>query len=1037
MIDKSLRLALLAAAAMLTCRAAEAQSGLYLYVPNASDNSVSVYSTNADATLTPVTTLSSIGVAPYAAAVRGDQAFAYVTLPGDSAIKVIDTSSQSVVQTVSLGLNHVPLGVAVSPDGTKVYVADALADSVFVYAADPSTGQLTFSTSISTGLGSGPFDLAFKPDGSRLYVVYQNTDHVDVIDTSSDSVLTTIHVGTYNYNVAVSPDGARAYVTNPGSNTVSVIDTSNNSVVATPGSGPAPFGVAVSPDGQWFYAANAETISQYSTSTNLQVAPDVSSGLGTYGLVVNADSTVLFATNEDDNDVATFTIDPATGALTAASTIAAGPGPTIPGMCRNLGAPMAFGGTFTVRNAGALTCAGSTLTFGGGTLRVSGSGLSAGATARLLSGGGTIDTNGNSFSLTSTVSGTGGLAKIGAGILTLSGVNSYTGTTTVGAGTLLVDGSTAAASAVTVASGATLGGPGMVNGPVTVTSGGTLSPGNSPGLLGTGPLTLSPGSTMSVKLNGTGTGQYSRVDVTGAVSIAGSTLSTSVGFMPAIGTVFTIISNDAADAVSGTFAGLPEGAAFLLSGMHFQISYAGGDGNDVTVTAIKHPQAIAFGGLADKMLGGPSFSISATASSGLTVVFSSTTSGVCAVSSSTVTLLAQGLCTIAADQAGDASYSAAPEVTQSFAVNVATQPRMSLDQPGEAAVIPSMTPFFLAGWALDLGAGAGAGITGVHLWAYPIVNGLLGAPVFLGAAGLNLPRSDVGAVYGSQFNTSGWSLTAGDLPAGQYLIAAQAKSAVTGTFNDLQTVTITSAAPGANPVVAVDTPHPFATFGPSLLVTGWTIDAGASSGTGVDAVHVWAYPFTGGALGTPVFLGTAGLGFGRADVAGIFGAQFGPSGYALQSSGLAPGPYRLLVFAHSTVSGLFNPSSFIDVTVAAAATQNPWMAVENPPANSTQQQPFLTTGWALDFGAAAGPGVDMIHVWATRVSDGTHTFLGAASYGSSRSDVAALFGSSFASSGYSLTVTGLAPGQYDITVFAHSTVTGTFNQMQTVRVNVN
>ena len=454
-------------------------------------------------------------------------------------------------------------------------------------------------------------------------------------------------------------------------------------------------------------------------------------------------------------------------------------------------------------------------------------------------------------------------------------------------------------------------------------------------------------------------------------------------------------------------------------------------------TVASSGQTITFGALVDRYLTDGAFSVSATASSGLTVTFSSTTTSVCTVSGATVTPVILGTCTVAADQAGNTNYGAAPQVTQSFIVNGPSAARMSLDRPMTAMVVPAVTPFFLGGWALDLGAGSGVGVSAVHLWAYPIVNGLLGTPTFLGLATSALPRADVGALYGSQFNASGWSLTAGGLPAGQYEIVAWAHSAVTGTFNDVQTAVITSAAAGANPVVAVDTPHPFATFGPTLLVTGWTIDAGASTGTGVDAVHVWAYPFTGGVLGTPTFLGTASLGFGRPDVAAIFGAAFASSGYALQSSALAPGPYRLVVFAHSTVSGLFNPSTFVDVTVAAAATPDPWMALENPPANSTQQQPFLTTGWALDFGAAVGPGVDMIHVWATRVSDGTQTFLGMASYGAARSDVAALFGSSFSASGYSLSVTGLTPGTYDLSVFARSTVTGTFNQVQTVRVNVN
>jgi hypothetical protein len=55
-------------------------------------------------------------------------------------------------------------------------------------------------------------------------------------------------------------------------------------------------------------------------------------------------------------------------------------------------------------------------------------------------------------------------------------------------------------------------------------------------------------------------------------------------------------------------------------------------------------------------------------------------------------------------------------------------------------------------------------------------------------------------------------------------------------------------------------------------------------------------------------------------------------------------------------------------------------------------------------------------------------FLGAATYGVSRPDVAAAFGSRFLNSGYTLNVTtNLAPGTYTLVVFARSTVTGTFS----------
>ncbi|MGI2854485.1 Ig-like domain-containing protein [Shewanella algae] len=62
--------------------------------------------------------------------------------------------------------------------------------------------------------------------------------------------------------------------------------------------------------------------------------------------------------------------------------------------------------------------------------------------------------------------------------------------------------------------------------------------------------------------------------------------------------------------------------------------------------------------------------LTATASSGLTPVFSSTTTGVCTITASgTLTFVTTGNCSIDADQAGDGSYNAAPTVTQSFTVN--------------------------------------------------------------------------------------------------------------------------------------------------------------------------------------------------------------------------------------------------------------------------------------------------------------------------------------------------------------------------------
>ncbi len=66
---------------------------------------------------------------------------------------------------------------------------------------------------------------------------------------------------------------------------------------------------------------------------------------------------------------------------------------------------------------------------------------------------------------------------------------------------------------------------------------------------------------------------------------------------------------------------------------------------------------------------GGSYTVSATASSGLDVSFSSNTTSVCTVSGSTVSFVGAGTCTVQAAQAGNTVYNAAPNVAQSFSVS--------------------------------------------------------------------------------------------------------------------------------------------------------------------------------------------------------------------------------------------------------------------------------------------------------------------------------------------------------------------------------
>jgi uncharacterized repeat protein (TIGR01451 family) len=95
-------------------------------------------------------------------------------------------------------------------------------------------------------------------------------------------------------------------------------------------------------------------------------------------------------------------------------------------------------------------------------------------------------------------------------------------------------------------------------------------------------------------------------------------------------------------------------------------------GQQITVTQTV-AQTIAFGALSDQAYGTAPFTVSATASSGLSVSFASTTPAVCTVSGATVALAAVGACTIQATQPGDGTYAAAAPVSQSFQVTQGSQ----------------------------------------------------------------------------------------------------------------------------------------------------------------------------------------------------------------------------------------------------------------------------------------------------------------------------------------------------------------------------
>jgi hypothetical protein len=112
--------------------------------------------------------------------------------------------------------------------------------------------------------------------------------------------------------------------------------------------------------------------------------------------------------------------------------------------------------------------------------------------------------------------------------------------------------------------------------------------------------------------------------------------------------------------------------------------------------------------------------------------------------------------------------------------------------------------------------------------------------------------------------------------------------------------------------------------------------------------------------------------------------------------------------------------------------------IDTPSSSSSVNASFMVAGWALDGAAWHGAGVGAVHVWAQR-RDGVGAapvFLGPASLGSSRPDVASAFGKQFDRAGWILEASGLPAGVYDVTAYFWSNRKGQFDDARTVTVSV-
>jgi YVTN family beta-propeller protein len=561
---RSLPLALMLIA--MTAADSQAQVTSYAVVPNQGEATASVIET---ATRTVRPDPISVGQIPEAAAWTPDGRVAYITNVLDGTVTFVNVAAGDTFGG-EIPVGNQPSGIVVSPDGRFAYVANTGSGTISVI---DTYSQLIDGSPID--VSPGPFGLTISPDGSRLYVTSIAMGDLSLIDTETRTVVAVENIGCQPAGVVASPDGASVYVASCLTDTVNVYD----AATLTPGPqitvGTYPENVAITPDGRWVYVSNYDSndVSVIDTTTNT-VATTIPGFVGPSGIAVTPDGKEVYVTNYDDTTVNVVAV----ATNTIVDTLSVGFDPVGKNVFISPSIVVADGAPFPVMNDAQFDTFGfrNWVPMNGGEIALTNHVMSPTRQLSVLINGGLLNTNGYNATFKGVDFALGTLVKAGGGNLTLPGDGRGQGTIVANGGGLIINGANPEGS-VTLNS-ATLAGVGQVA-VLTVTDGAVMPGNNGPGILRAASASLSAGVVLEIDLNGlaAGTG-YDRLQVENTANITGTTLQLQAGFVPAAGAQFIILTN-----ASGTFAGLPQGAAIVANGVRYRISYTGGDGNDVTL----------------------------------------------------------------------------------------------------------------------------------------------------------------------------------------------------------------------------------------------------------------------------------------------------------------------------------------------------------------------------------------------------------------------------------------------------------------------
>lgn len=204
------------------------------YVSSGSGSNALSISTSSYAT-SPVTLSEAAGLEPNALQVTPDGSRLIVAEGAGHQVQIVSTATGAVANTVSIpavdGTASKPVAVAVSPDGSTAWIVDAANNLVYPLSLTTST----LGGAISVGVQGDPTAMVVTPNGRQVFVADYGSHQVSAISTATDAV-TSVAVGGSTGTpiaLAVTPNSAQVYVADQANNQIDDITTSNDNVSTT------------------------------------------------------------------------------------------------------------------------------------------------------------------------------------------------------------------------------------------------------------------------------------------------------------------------------------------------------------------------------------------------------------------------------------------------------------------------------------------------------------------------------------------------------------------------------------------------------------------------------------------------------------------------------------------------------------------------------------------------------------------------------------------------------------------------------------